>query len=42
MVVQAQAALDTADSLEAKDVAQNDLDQWRNLLLESASVATVH
>ena len=42
MVVQAQAALDKADSLEAKDIAQNHLDQWRNLLLESASVATVH
>lgn len=41
-IAEAQAALNAADTLEAKDFAQNRLDQWRNLLLESASVATAH
>lgn len=41
-IAEAQAALNAADSIEAKDVAQNNLDAWRNLLLESTSVATAH
>jgi F-type H+-transporting ATPase subunit epsilon len=35
----AQKALDSADTIEAKDVAQTELDSWRNLLLEAATVA---
>jgi F-type H+-transporting ATPase subunit epsilon len=41
-IAEAQAALNAASTIEAKDIAQNHLDQWRNLLLESASVATAH
>jgi F-type H+-transporting ATPase subunit epsilon len=41
-IVAAEAKLASADTLEAKDAAQAHLDQWRNLLLESATVGTVH
>lgn len=39
----AQKALEAAADLDAKAVAQQELDTWKNLLLESASLgATVH
>lgn len=40
-IAAAQQALAAADSLEAKTVAQNDLDTWKNLLLETASLSGV-
>jgi|SRR5690606_19252167 F-type H+-transporting ATPase subunit epsilon len=41
-IATAQKALDAAQTPEDKAAAQHDLDQWRNLLLELASVSTVH
>jgi F-type H+-transporting ATPase subunit epsilon len=41
-IAAAEAKLAAAESLEAKDIAQAELDQWRNLLLESATAGTVH
>ena len=41
-IAAAEAKLAAADTLEAKDIVQADLDQWRNLLLESATAGTVH
>lgn len=42
-IAAAQQALAAADSLEAKTLAQHELDQWKNLLLESAAIgATQH
>ena len=41
-IVAAEARLVAAETLEAKDIAQGDLDQWRNLLLESPTAGTVH
>jgi F-type H+-transporting ATPase subunit epsilon len=41
-IAEAQAALNAADTIEAKDAAQGVLDAWRNLLLESASLTTAH
>lgn len=40
-IAAAQAAFDAAPA-DAKGPAQDELDRWRNLLLESASVATAH
>jgi F-type H+-transporting ATPase subunit epsilon len=41
-IAAAEAKLAAAETLEAKDLAQADLDQWRNLILESATAGTVH
>jgi F-type H+-transporting ATPase subunit epsilon len=41
-IVAAEATVAAADSLEAREIAQAELDQWRNLLLESATAGTVH
>lgn len=38
-VAAAQQALTVADSIEAKMVAQNELDIWKNLLLETATLS---
>lgn len=39
-ITQAQADLDKAEDLAAKDIAQNILDGWKNLLLEAAQAGT--
>ncbi|WP_332713761.1 F0F1 ATP synthase subunit epsilon [Pelagibacterium mangrovi] len=41
-IAQAQQALSAATEIEDKQVAQNALDGWKNLLLESAALGTVH
>lgn len=41
-IAQAQQALNAATEIEDKQAAQNALDGWKNLLLESAALGTVH
>jgi F-type H+-transporting ATPase subunit epsilon len=41
-IAQAQQALNGATEIEDKQAAQNALDGWKNLLLESAALGTVH
>lgn len=41
-IAQAQQALSAATEIEDKQAAQNALDGWKNLLLESAALGTVH
>ncbi len=39
-ITAAQAQLDAAEELADKDLAQNELDGWKNLLLEAAAVGS--
>lgn len=41
-IAKAQEALAAAGELDEKGVAQQELDTWKNLLLESASLGTLH
>ncbi|SDG19696.1 F0F1 ATP synthase subunit epsilon [Pelagibacterium luteolum] len=41
-IAKAQEVLSAAEGIDEKAVAQQQLDIWKNLLLESASLSTVH
>jgi len=41
-IAKAQDELNQADGIDEKGVAQNRLDQWRNLLIEAAALGTAH